>query len=286
MLYIRVLRIIPISKKEIGITNIIKTAMSSNRTIIPGMEVPYSDSSSESQFGSNSITPNSVNPGGGTCVPNGIPNPSGEPTYKQASQKPVVGFLYSISRSGGGEYWPVYIGPNTIGRSSDCDICLPEGTVSDKHATLVVRLMRNPEKVIASICDSSSTIGTMINGESLGFEQKECFNGDIFTIGAHYDLLFILIDAKQIGLKVCGEFIPVNVQINPNLNFGGEQRGPNPTVDVPAGNPYAPPTNPSVRRTRGFNDDESMNSGSTQVMPDAGSSDNQEPPSGARTIFM
>ena len=193
--------------------------MSSNRTIIPGMETPYGGSSSETELGRNQITPNPVPHGGGTCVPSGISNAMGEPTYHHPTQKPIVGFLYSISRSGGGEYWPIHIGSNTIGRSSDCDICLPEGTVSDKHAILVVRLMKNPEKVIASICDSSSTIGTMINGESLGFEQRECFNGDILTVGAHYDLLFILIDAKQIGLKVCGEFIPVKVSRNQNFNF-------------------------------------------------------------------
>lgn len=260
--------------------------MSSNRTIIPGMETPYGDTSSEAEFGRNPITPNPVSTGGGTCVPNGIPNPMGEPTYNQPTQKPIVGFLYSISRSGGGEYWPVHIGSNIIGRSSDCDICLPEGTVSDKHATLVVRLMKNPEKVIASICDSSSTIGTMINGESLGFEQRECFNGDILTVGAHYDLLFILIDAKQIGLKVCSEFIPVKASKNQNFNFGGNQSGSNPTVDLPSGNPYAPPTNPSVRRTRGFNDDGSMSSGYTQGMPDSSSPSDQEPTSGGRTIFM
>lgn len=260
--------------------------MSSNRTIIPGMEAPYRGSLSELQSGGKSIEPNPVSSGGGTCVPSGISNPMGEPTYNQPTQKPIVGFLYSISRSGVGEYWPVHIGSNTIGRSSDCDICLPEGTVSDKHATIVVRLMKNPEKVIASICDSSSTIGTMINGESLGFEQRECFNGDILTVGAHYDLLFILIDAKQIGLKVCGEFIPVKTSRNQSINFGGVQSGPNPTVDLPSGNPYAPPTNPSVRRTRGFNDDGSMSSGNTQGMPDSGSLADQEPPSGGRTIFM
>ena len=181
--------------------------MSSNRTIIPGMEAPYSGSSSDTEFGRHPITPTEGSSGGGTCVPNGVPNPMGEPVYHQSCKKPIVGFLYSISKTGCGEYWPIHIGSNTIGRSGDNDVCLQEGTVSEKHATLVIRVMKNPEKVIASVCDSSSTIGTMINGESLGFEQRECFNGDILTIGAHYDLLLVLIDAKQIGLKVCADFI-------------------------------------------------------------------------------
>ncbi len=260
--------------------------MSSNRTIIPGMESPYSPSSGEQQYSNSQSAAGNAVADGGTCVPNGIPNAMGEPVYNQPSQKPIIGFLYSISRSGVGEFWPVHIGSNSIGRSADCDICLKEGTVSDQHATLVVRVMKNPEKVIASICDSQSTIGSMINGESLGFEQRECFNGDILTIGAHYDLLFILIDAKQIGLKVCGEFIPLQPTPGQNFNFGGSHNGPNPTVDMPRSNPYAPPVNPGVKRTRGFNDDGSMGSGATQGMPDNPVPGTGEPQGGGRTIFM
>lgn len=248
------------------------------------METPYNGSSPSNAAGGNINAGTSVM-GGGTCVPNGMPNPMGEPIYSQSPQKPIIGFLYSISKTGSGEYWPVHIGSNTIGRSNDCDIRLQEGTVSDKHAVLVVRVMKNPEKVIASICDSSSTIGTMINGESLGFDQKECFNGDILTIGAHYDLLFILIDAKQIGLKVCSEFIPAQTTRNSNFTFG-DNGGVNPTVDLPGGNPYAPPTNPSLKRTRGFNDDGSVISGGTQGMPNADNTNDNEPQGGGRTIFM
>lgn len=250
------------------------------------METPYNNSASEPMSGAASHASGMSVPEGGTCVPSGIHNAMGEPTYNQPAQKPIVGFLYSISRSGSGEYWPVHIGSNTIGRSGECDICLSEGTVSDKHATLVVRMMKNPEKVIASICDSSSTIGTMINGESLGFEQRECFNGDILTVGAHYDLLFILIDAKQIGLKVCGDFIAVQASKSQNFNFGGGYGGQNPTVDLPGNNPYAPPTNPSVKRTRGFNDDGSISSGATQGMSGSAQPDNNAPQGGGRTIFM
>ncbi len=260
--------------------------MSSNRTIIPGMESPYTNPTPEPSFGMGQNVPGNAMPGGGTCVPDGLHNTMGEPTYNQPVQKPVIGFLYSISKSGSGEYWPVHIGSNLIGRSEDCDICLKEGTVSDKHATLVVRVMKNPEKVIASVCDASSTIGTMINGESLGFEQRECFNGDILTIGAHYDLLFILIDAKQIGLKVCGDFIPVSSPRCQNFNFGGTHSGMNPTVDLPGNNPYAPPMNPSMKRTRGYNDDGSVSSGGTQGIPDPSAQQENESQGRGRTIFM
>ncbi len=255
--------------------------MSSNRTIIPGMETPYGSESSQSNVIGNAPTI----PQGGTCVPNGIPNPMGEPIYGQAQQKPIVGFLYSISKSNVGEFWPLHIGSNTIGRSPKCDICLQEGTVSENHATLVVRMMKNPEKIIASVCDSSSTIGSMINGESLGFEQRECLNGDIITIGAHYDLLFILIDAKQVGLKVCTEFI--------HLQNAGRIPAPptgrnvaSPTVDVP-NNPYAAPIGNAPKRTRGFEDNDSPQSGGTQGLPNPETSTpGSDGQSEGRTIFM
>ena len=36
---------------------------------------------------------------------------------RPASGKPVVGFLYSISKTAAGEFWPIHIGQNTIGQN-------------------------------------------------------------------------------------------------------------------------------------------------------------------------
>lgn len=176
--------------------------MSSNKTVIPGMEDAYTE---QSNFGKQNLNGQS-----GTYVPNpfGINTSDAE----RLSQKPIIGFLYSISKSGHGEYWPLHIGSNSIGRANKNNICLSEATVSEEHAVLVVQQMKNPEKVIAWINDSGSTCGTMINGESLGFDRRECVNGDIITIGEHYDLYLILIDAKQIGLNVHRDFIPTQGQ--------------------------------------------------------------------------
>lgn len=184
--------------------------MSSNKTIIPGMENAHTDSMN---FGNQRTKQQD-----GTCVPN--PFGTVQSNVVLANNKPVIGFLFSISKTGCGEYWPLRIGSNTIGRSSDSSICLSEATVSEKHAVLVIQQMKNPEKVIAWINDSGSTCGTMINGESLGFDRRECFNGDIITIGEHYDLYFILIDAKQIGLNVCREFMSTQSPVVPG---GGPQ---------------------------------------------------------------
>lgn len=193
--------------------------MSNNKTIIPGMEDAYIR---QPDFGKQNAKMQD-----GTVVPNPfgtVPNNANVPNHK-----PVIGFLYSISKSGAGEYWPLYIGSNTIGRSADCNVNLEEATVSERHAVLVVQQMKNPEKVIAWINDSGSTCGTMINGESLGFDRRECFNGDIITIGEHYDLYFILIDAKQIGLNVCRDFMATQ---SPSKNFARVQKARNPYAAV------------------------------------------------------
>lgn len=195
--------------------------MSQNKTVVPGMESENSNQKNQStDFYSRDANARAAK---GTVVPgmNNVNNTaqrvqdtlnSGESNSSHQSGKPVIGFLYSISRQGIGEYWPLYLGQNTIGSSPKCDICLQEGTVSNEHAILVVRKMKNPEKTIASISDARSTNGTMLNGESLGFSAMECFNEDIITIGENYELLLLLVDIKTLGLKVSEKFISTNNQ--------------------------------------------------------------------------
>ena len=233
--------------------------MSSNKTIIPGMEDAYTE---QPNFGKQNTKAQD-----GTCVPNPfgtVPNSANVP-----NQKPVIGFLYSISKSGSGEYWPLRIGSNTIGRADNCNVSLSEATVSEQHAVLVVQQMKNPEKVIAWINDSGSTCGTMINGESLGFDRRECFNGDIITIGEHYDLYFILIDAKQIGLNVCRDFISTQ----PAARMGNRPQN--------FGNPYAAPTNNHF--TQGYEPENVNPQGGTIGLDDTENKPTTKP---GGTIFM
>lgn len=136
-------------------------------------------------------------------------DPMGAGPVAPEAGKPVVGFLYSVSRMGVGEFWPLHIGVNTIGRGASADVRLLEQTVSEMHAEIVVRKMKNPEKLIASITDARSTCGTMVNDESLAFSSRECFNNDIITVGESYRLLLILIDTKELGLSVAETFRPV-----------------------------------------------------------------------------
>ena len=199
--------------------------MSQNKTVIQGLE-PADPKMGETprggvnqNFYSRNSRPAAAR---GTVVPGMMdsaepsfsPEPAPVPQQHKASVsgKPVVGFLYSISRTAVGEYWPIHIGPNTIGQSPENDIQLPEGTISSNHAVLVTRQVKSG--IIAAITDSKSTNGTMINGETIGFSAEECHDGDIITIGNNYEFLLVLIDATKRGLSVSKDFIPVAVEQN------------------------------------------------------------------------
>lgn len=212
--------------------------MSQNKTVFPGLGQegdfnpdrsfssgahPYSRSSNQSR-------------NKGTVYPGmEVPNTTGKPAPRdirpaqtvKGNGKPIVGFLYSISRTGVGEFWPLHIGQNVIGNSSDCDIILGEGTVSQRHANLHINKMKKPEKTEATIADLGSTNGTLVNDNSVSVARPvECANGDIITIGENYDLLLLLIDTKAIGLHVSENFIDVREEqeeYNPVAGFSTER---------------------------------------------------------------
>ena len=120
-----------------------------------------------------------------------------------SSSKPVMGFLYSVSRTPLGEWWPLYVGPNRIGRSENCEIPLHEASVSENHATLVIRKMHNNGAnagVFVFLQDTGSMYGTMLNGVTLDFNPKECKSGDIISVGENYELYFVLVDPDSLGL--------------------------------------------------------------------------------------
>lgn len=197
--------------------------MSQNKTRVPGLEPENSNFYGGQQQPSGSFyARRSGSSSRGTVVPgmetanrsdvdngvniNAAPQSTGRPLLLG---KPVVGFLYSISRTPAGEFWPLQIGPNKIGTSPSSDIILPEGTVSQEHAVLVVRKLKSSGNVIASITDAQSTNGTMLNGESLGFNPVECHNGDKIVVGENYELVLILIDAAKMELSVSEDFISI-----------------------------------------------------------------------------
>ncbi len=127
----------------------------------------------------------------------------------QKSNTPVIGFLYSISRKGIGEYWPLHLGTNTIGRSTDNDIVLLERSVSEHHATLSIKQMKSTGKLIATIRDVGSKNGMYLNEEELDYDNHSCKLNDTITIGVNYKLLLILIDAADYGLSVAEDFAAI-----------------------------------------------------------------------------
>lgn len=161
--------------------------MSQEKTSVPGMENSYYANKKNNMY-SRTTTPDMGSRG--TMVP-GMEEVAPNVGRHESSAKggaPVVGFLYSISRQGIGEYWPLHIGSNKIGRSGNCDICLKEGTVSDIHAELNIKQMKTTHKILASIKDIGSKNGIFVNEEELDYSAHECFNNDLITIGLNYRL--------------------------------------------------------------------------------------------------
>lgn len=196
--------------------------MSQNKTVFPGVgpEESYGHNQSYTR------NPSYSRPGGGnakrTVFPEmdtpadnaSAPDRGGQPRHSAgADHKPILGFLYSISRTLAGEYWPLYVGENVIGRNDDCDIVLNEATVSHKHVSLHINKMKKPEKVEATIMELGSSNGTLINDESVSRAVPViCNNGDIITVGENYELLLILIDPRALGLHLAGNFVEVAQQ--------------------------------------------------------------------------
>ncbi len=170
------------------------------KTIFPGMATPVADAQASNH---------------GSMYP-GMPTPV-ETKASATESKPVMGFLYSVSKTTYGEYWPLYVGPNTIGRGAANAICLSEASVSDTHATVVIRKMQkqgSSNGIFVFVQDTGSMFGTQLNGDTLDFNPRECKSGDIITIGTNYELLLIIIDPEELGLHPKPDF-QSTVKANP-----------------------------------------------------------------------
>lgn len=230
--------------------------MSQNKTRVQGLEEMDSISSAQPNFQQNPVGNGfyqrnmSNTPAHNGTVVSGMGDyresqaaqqPTPPPTPQQLHQPapvfaegtPVVGFLYSVSRSMFGEYWPLHIGKNTIGNNPDNSIVLGEGTVSGSHAILQVRRAKNTGKISAWISDVSSTNGTMVNDDCLGSMPMDCKNGDIITFGDNYQCYLTLIDASVLGLKVSEDFMPVQVASAPVQNSPIQGTNPADTATAP-----------------------------------------------------
>jgi len=238
--------------------------MSNNKTVVPGMGNSFGFGSQPTQGGQFANNQQQGQNYTGTHFP-GMEGMANNAMSSNEAHKPIMGFLYSVSRTSCGEYWPLYMGLNTIGRSTACSVRLSEATISDNHAEIVIRQMKNPDSVLVSIQDARSTCGTLLNGSSLGFEAQECHNGDIITIGEHYELYFILIDAKSLGLDVRADFISAGMPTGDMQMPVNQPAAGRVGVTMPYDNASAPRFTQAAGSPMGAGPQQ--RSGSTVIMP-------------------
>lgn len=161
-------------------------------------------------------------PGLNHKTPQGAQGENGDNNMTEAHKMPgfsaaegeepaVVGFLYSLSRGGDPEWWPLHIGQNKIGKSADMDICLAEQSISSHHANInLKRLRRKGNALAASIIDVGSKTGIILNDEELDYDAHKLENEDIVTFGLNYKCVVILVDPTKYGLDENEEFAPAN----------------------------------------------------------------------------
>jgi len=92
----------------------------------------------------------------------------------------------------------------SVGRTEDCDICIPDPTVSTHHCTL----KRNPNGGFI-VVDEGSTNGTRVNGAKLTeYTEQELNNSDILQVGG----IEMLFDCEE--TRATGTSTQTVVQIN------------------------------------------------------------------------
>lgn len=103
------------------------------------------------------------------------------------SGRRLEGFLVSYQFNKFGDYYPLYIGKNYIGRSRKNDIRIDDASVSSEHALLLFR----GNKIL--IEDKLSVNGTFINNSTESIDRAELNDNDILKFGK------VLFKLKAIG---------------------------------------------------------------------------------------
>ena len=190
--------------------------MSQNKTRFPGMENTGNNPYNRDAYSSNSDKGQSQNRKSNeksTRFPGMESVQEGQKHQSDDQHDPIVGFLFSVSRTPFGEYWPLYLGPNKIGRKASNSVNLQEGSVSGEHANLVIEQYTNPNVTIAVLENKGSKNGTFINGKPVFYGRtEECKNGDILRFGSSYECMLLLFDVRELGLKKADGFMSVEVE--------------------------------------------------------------------------
>jgi FHA domain len=109
-----------------------------------------------------------------------------------AGQKVLRGFLVSYQINALGDFWPLYSGRSTVGRSNSgeaLDVPLADATISSRHAALTIDSGGGPIQVE----DTGSTNGTFVNDEHLGFNgRRELHDGDRVRFGGYTAIVKVI----------------------------------------------------------------------------------------------
>lgn len=105
-----------------------------------------------------------------------------------------------------GQSFPLAQDEFTIGRSEDCNLCIPDPTISGKHCTL-----DRQEGGSYEIRDHNSTNGSRVNG--MRVQAQKLAHGDILQLGG-VELLF------ECGEKSSTAVLSTQTQINLSASSG------------------------------------------------------------------
>ncbi|OPZ28598.1 MAG: Glycogen accumulation regulator GarA [Lentisphaerae bacterium ADurb.BinA184] len=113
----------------------------------------------------------------------------------------------------------------TVGRHEDCDICLPDPTISSHHCTLV-----RVEGGGFELQDAGSTNGTRVNGVRV--QSQKLVNSDIVQVGA-IEMLFDSDEkgdsgtaSTQTGINLQNSAGTTTISEVPNFSPFGSRSGP------------------------------------------------------------
>jgi len=199
--------------------------MGNARTVITGSS---SDNEKKTVYNQPGGAPEGRKRAPGTVA--GAETPYWEGQQESVKNKPLVGFLISVSRTLEGEFWPLRLGENMIGSASDCSILLNEEKVSEKHATLIIQINEEENfQLNVWITGLNATNGTYLNKKLIPPQTAiSCNNNDKIKVG-NYELLLLLFDANMHGMKSANNFKPKYDYSSDNFSYGGvEQFFPDP----------------------------------------------------------
>lgn len=115
--------------------------------------------------------------------------------------KKLEAFLVSFSKDGHGEYWPLYLGKNSIGsKSGSNSVFLNEASVSRKHASITIRKHPFNDQMIYELKDLGSSTGTYLNQKDhTEYDDMLLKNEDKIRIG-NYSLIFLVVNNRELNM--------------------------------------------------------------------------------------